>query len=93
MRLNLAEIIVILITEEGTSKEERRWFAICVQVPSEQRKERRCEVTAGHMGIYLNPRNRGFWESVHSEIYVDKTELIACTNELSAVIPESCLRG
>ena len=35
------------------------------------------------MGIYLNPRNRSFWESVHSEIYVDKTELIACTNGLN----------
>lgn len=34
------------------------------------------------MGIYLNPGNKGFWESIHSKIYVDKTELIACTNEL-----------
>ncbi len=34
------------------------------------------------MGIYLNPGNRGFWESVHSRIYVDKTNLIACTNAL-----------
>jgi hypothetical protein len=34
------------------------------------------------MGIYLNPGNRGFWESVRSEIYVDKTGLLACTNEL-----------
>ena len=33
------------------------------------------------MGIYLNPGNRGFWESVRSRIYVDKTNLIACTNE------------
>ncbi len=33
------------------------------------------------MGIYLNPRNRGFWESVRSEIYVDKTGLIAETNK------------
>mgnify|MGYP002509709205 CR=1 FL=1 len=32
------------------------------------------------MGIYLNPGNQGFWESVRSEIYVDKTNLIACTN-------------
>lgn len=32
------------------------------------------------MGIYLNPGNKGFWESVHSEIYVDKSNLIACTN-------------
>ena len=34
------------------------------------------------MGIYLNPGNRGFWKSIRSEIYVDKTELIACTNKL-----------
>jgi len=33
------------------------------------------------MGIYLNPRNDGFAESVHSEIYVDKTGLIAYTNK------------
>ncbi|MDE5699507.1 MAG: ATP-binding protein [Lachnospiraceae bacterium] len=34
------------------------------------------------MGIYLNPDNDGFWISVRSKIYVDKTGLIACTNEL-----------
>ena len=34
------------------------------------------------MGIYLNPDNKGFWESIRSKIYVDKTGLIACTNEL-----------
>ena len=34
------------------------------------------------MGIYLNPGNKGFWESIRSKIYVDKTELIAYTNEL-----------
>ncbi len=34
------------------------------------------------MGFYLNPGNKGFWESVRSKIYVDKTDLIACTNEL-----------
>lgn len=33
------------------------------------------------MGIYLNPGNKGFWESIRSKIYVDKTGLIACTNE------------
>ncbi len=33
------------------------------------------------MGVYLNPGNRGFWESVRSEIYVDKTGLIAETNK------------
>ncbi len=34
------------------------------------------------MGIYLNPGNKGFRESVCSRIYVDKTGLIARTNEL-----------
>lgn len=34
------------------------------------------------MGIYLNPGNQGFRESIRSKIYVDKTELIACTNAL-----------
>ena len=34
------------------------------------------------MGFYLNPGNKGFWESIRSKIYVDKTGLIACTNEL-----------
>jgi len=34
------------------------------------------------MGIYLNPGNKGFWESIRSRIYVDKTGLIACTNAL-----------
>ncbi len=33
------------------------------------------------MGIYLNPGNKSFWESLRSRIYVDKTNLIACTNE------------
>lgn len=33
------------------------------------------------MGIYLNPDNDGFWTAVRSEIYVDKTELIAYTNK------------
>lgn len=34
------------------------------------------------MGFYLNPGNKGFWESIRSKIYVDKTGLIACTNRL-----------
>ncbi len=34
------------------------------------------------MGNYLNPGNEGFRESVRSKIYVDKTGLIAWTNEL-----------
>ena len=34
------------------------------------------------MGYYLNPDNKGFWKAVRSKIYVDKTGLIACTNEL-----------
>ncbi|MDE5777991.1 MAG: AAA family ATPase [Lachnospiraceae bacterium] len=33
------------------------------------------------MGVYLNPKNKGFWESTRSEIYVDKTGFIACTNK------------
>ena len=33
------------------------------------------------MGVYLNPGNKGFWESIRSEIYVDKTGLIAETNK------------
>ncbi len=33
------------------------------------------------MGVYLNPKNKGFREAIHSEIYVDKTGLIACTNK------------
>ncbi len=33
------------------------------------------------MGIYLNPGNKGFQESVCSEIYVDKTGLIQYTNK------------
>lgn len=34
------------------------------------------------MGIYLNPDNRGFWKALRSKIYVDKTSLITCTNDL-----------
>ena len=34
------------------------------------------------MGIYLNPRNDGFRVSVNSEIYVDKTGLIAYSNTM-----------
>jgi len=33
------------------------------------------------MGIYLNPGNKSFEKSIRSEIYVDKTELIAFTNK------------
>ncbi len=32
------------------------------------------------MGIYLNPGNKSFWESIRSQIYVDKSGLIAHTN-------------
>lgn len=32
------------------------------------------------MGIYLNPGNKSFEKTIRSEIYVDKTELIAFTN-------------
>lgn len=34
------------------------------------------------MGIYLNPGNKGFWKPIRSEIYVDKTGLIAYTNKV-----------
>ena len=34
------------------------------------------------MGFYLNPSNKGFAESIHSEIYVDKSELISYTNRV-----------
>lgn len=34
------------------------------------------------MGFYLNPGNQGFWESIRSNIYVDKTGLIAYTSRL-----------
>ncbi len=33
------------------------------------------------MGMYLNPGNTSFWKSISSKIYVDKTGLIAQTNE------------
>ena len=33
------------------------------------------------MGVYLNPGNKGFWRAIRSEIYVDKTGLIAHTNK------------
>lgn len=33
------------------------------------------------MGIYLNPGNEGVREAINSEIYVDKTGLIAYTNK------------
>ena len=32
------------------------------------------------MGIYLNPGNNEFKKAINTEIYVDKTELIAFTN-------------
>ena len=34
------------------------------------------------MGIYLNPGNEAFQESVNSKIYVDKTGLLAFTNSV-----------
>lgn len=34
------------------------------------------------MGIYLNPGNELFAEALRSEIYVDKTGLIACANKV-----------
>lgn len=34
------------------------------------------------MGIYLNPDNEGFFTSVRSKIYIDKTDLIDHTNQI-----------
>ncbi len=34
------------------------------------------------MGIYLNPGNMAFHESLNSEIYVDKSMIIKCTNDI-----------
>ena len=34
------------------------------------------------MGSYLNPGNKGFQESLNSEIYVDKTGLLNDTNRV-----------
>ena len=34
------------------------------------------------MGIYLNPGNEKFIQAVNSEIYVDKTEMIAYLNSI-----------
>lgn len=48
------------------------------------------------MGIYLNPGNQGFAESINSQIYVDKTGLISYTNRVimaGNASPGSCLKG
>lgn len=34
------------------------------------------------MGVYLNPGNDSFRSACNSQIYVDKTELIAQTNKV-----------
>lgn len=34
------------------------------------------------MGIYLNPGNESFQRALRSEIYVDKTGMIAYTNKV-----------
>lgn len=34
------------------------------------------------MGIYINPGNTAFRETVNSKIYVDKSELISYTNSV-----------
>ena len=44
------------------------------------------------MGIYLNPGNAAFSEAVHSQIYVDKTELISYTNSVLATNQKNYLR-
>ena len=40
------------------------------------------------MGLYLNPGNDGFFESVSSEIYIDKTGLIRYTNRVFRTRPK-----
>lgn len=42
------------------------------------------------MGSYLNPSNKGFRESLASEIYVDKTLLI-CSNFILPFATLGCL--
>ena len=34
------------------------------------------------MGIYLNPKKSAFQKGLNSQIYVDKSELIAYTNKV-----------
>ena len=34
------------------------------------------------MGVYLNPGNDNFKQAINSKIYIDKTGLISCTNEV-----------
>ena len=34
------------------------------------------------MGIFVNPGNDGFRQSLNSEIYVDKSDLISLTKEI-----------
>ncbi len=43
------------------------------------------------MGSYLNPGNKGFQESLNSEIYVDKTGLIEKTNAVWIQDKSSCV--
>lgn len=40
------------------------------------------------MGIYLNPDNNKFLQSVNSEIYVDKTGVIKYTNRVINTMQE-----
>lgn len=44
------------------------------------------------MGVYLNPGTEMFSESLRSEIYIDKTGLIACSNKSVGHQEEICLR-
>lgn len=41
-----------------------------------------CGKDVSKMGIYFNPRNDAFLESVNSEIYIDKSRLISYTNSV-----------
>ena len=45
------------------------------------------------MGIYLNPDNTAFQKAVNTEIYVDKSMLIAYTNKLLNAIQKNYLQN
>ena len=50
---------------------------ICVNIKIKERKR-----GDSRMGIYLNPPADGFEDILKDDIYVDKTELIAYTNQV-----------
>ncbi len=60
----------------------RMFFAVGNSLPMSWHGRGRCGTGIGGiaMGVYVNPGCQRFAEAVSSEIYVDKTELIAYTN-------------